>query len=52
MTKIDVADLENSSKGWIYDNVYVDGNVKVINNCHITGKYEGSVHRDYDIKVK
>ena len=31
---------------------YVDGDVKVRDHCHITGKYRGSVHRDCNINVK
>ena len=33
-------------------NGYVDGDVKVINHCHITGKYIGFWHEDCNIKVK
>ena len=31
---------------------YVDGSVKVRYNCHITGKYKGSGHKDCNINVK
>ena len=37
---------------WICYNVYVEGDVKVRDHCHITGKYRGSAHRDCNIKVK
>ena len=37
------------TKCWICDNAYIDGDVKVRNNHHITGKYGGSVHRSYCI---
>ena len=50
MTKKDNEDFENSSKCWICDNAYVDGDVKVRN--HITGKYRGSAHRDCNVNVK
>ena len=30
MTKEDDEDFENAIKSWIYDNVYVEGDVKVI----------------------
>ena len=30
----------------------VDNDVKVRDHRHITGKYRGSAHRDYDINVK
>ena len=31
---------------------YADGDVKVRDHCHITGKYRDSVDRDCDIKFK
>ena len=31
---------------------YVDGDVKVRDHCHITGKYRSSAHRDCNINVK
>ena len=43
---------ENSIKCWICDNVYVDGDVKIRDYCHIIGKYRGSVHRNCSINVK
>ena len=52
MTKRDDEDFENSIKCWICDNIYLDGDVKVGNHCHITGKYRGSAHRNCNIKVK
>ena len=39
MTKKDDEDFENSIKSWICDNDYIDFDVKVRDNCHITGKY-------------
>ena len=39
MTKKDEEDFENSIKSWICDNDYIDCDVKVRDNCHITGKY-------------
>ena len=44
--------FENSTKCWICDNDYIDNDVKVRDHCHITGKYEGSVHRDCNANVK
>ena len=29
---------------WIYDNDYIDGDVKVRDHCHITEKYRDSPH--------
>ena len=52
MTKDDNEDFENSTKYWICDNDYADGDVKVRDHCHITGKYRDSVHRDCNINLK
>ena len=46
-------DFEKSTKCWIFDKAYVDGDVRVRDHCHITGKYRGSAHRYYcNINVK
>ena len=37
---------------WICENDYIDNNIKVRDHCHITEKYEGSAHRDYNINVE
>ena len=35
------------TKCWIYDNDYIDNDVKVRNHCYVTGKYRGSsAHRE------
>ena len=34
---------ENSTKSSICDNDYVNGDVKVRDHCHVTGKYRGFV---------
>ena len=52
MTKKDDEDFENSIKYWFCDNDYVDSDTKVRDHCHITGKYRGSAHRDFTIKIK
>ena len=52
MTKKEDEDLETSNKCWICDNVPVEDDVKVRDDCHITGKYTGSAHRDCNINVK
>ena len=36
----------------ISDNVYVEKDIKVIDHCHITGKYRGSAHRGCNVTVK
>ena len=51
-TKKDVVDFENSTKCWIHDNVYVDGDVKARDYCHIIGQYRGSTHRHSNINAK
>ena len=51
MTKEADKDFENSTKCWICDHTYVEGDVKVRHNCHITGKYSGPAHRDCNIKI-
>ena len=38
MTYTDDEDFEKSTKLWICDNVYVEGDVKVRDRFHITGK--------------
>ena len=45
-------DIENSTKCCISDNKDVDGDVKLRNHCHITGKYRDSAHRGCSTKVK
>ena len=50
MTKEDNEDFKNSTKCWIYDNDYVDNDVR--DHCHITEKYKGFIHRDCKINPK
>ena len=52
MTKEDNEGFENSTKSWNCDYNYIDGDVKVRDHCHITGKHRGSAHRDCNINVK
>ena len=40
ITKKDNEDFENSTKYWICDNDYIDGDVEVRDHCHIIGKYK------------
>ena len=53
-TKKDNEDFENFIKCWICDHVYVGGDVKVRDHCHMTAKYRGSTlgFRDCSINVK
>ena len=48
MTKKDNENFKSSTKCWICDNDYDDVN----DHCHITGKYSGSKHRDFNINCK
>ena len=52
ITKNENEDFESCNNCWTCDNVYVDGNVKVRDYCHITGKYRDFAHKDCNIKVK
>ena len=52
MTKKHEEHFESSTKYWIFNNFYVDGDVKVRDHCHIIGKCRSSSHRDYNIKVQ
>ena len=36
----------------VCDHVYVEGEVKVRNRCHITGKYRGYANKECNIKIK
>ena len=51
MAKKGYEDFEKYTNYWIFDNIYVDGVVKMRDHCHITGKYRGSAHTDCNIKV-
>ena len=51
MTKEDNENSKNSTIRWIYDNDYVNNDVKVRDHCHITGKYRDSAHRDCNINL-
>ena len=39
VTKEGKEDFDNSTKCWICNNDFIDGNVKVRDHCNITGKY-------------
>ena len=52
MPKKDNEDFLNSTKCQISDNDYIDGDIKVRDNYHITGKYRGSADRNCNINAK
>ena len=49
--KEDNEDFENSTKCWICDNDYINGDVKVRDHCHITGKYRTSARINCKISM-
>ena len=52
MTKEDNEDFESSTKCWVWDNDFIDGDVQVRDHCHISGKYRGSAHRDCNTNLR
>ena len=50
--KKDNKDFTNSTKCWICDNFYVEGDVEVRDHFHITGKCRGPAHRERNTKVE
>ena len=47
----DDKNFESSTKFWIWDNTFVEGDVKVRADCHVTRKYREAAHRDCNINV-
>ena len=45
MTKIYDENFENSSKYWICDNNFPEGDVKVRDHYHVTGKHRRAAHK-------
>ena len=52
MTKEDNESFKNSTKSWIFDNGYVDNDVKLRDHFQITGKYRVSAHRDCSFNLR
>ena len=52
MAEEDNEKFENFTKCWICDNNYVDNDIKVRDNYHISGKYRGSAHRNCNNNLK
>ena len=52
MTDEDEKDFQKVTKCHICDQQYKDKDVRVRDHCHITGKYRGSAHQDYNLKLK
>ena len=51
ITKEDDENFESSTRHWIYDNTFVEGYVKLRDQCHITGKCRGAANRDCNINI-
>ena len=45
------ADHENFERSTKFDNTFFEGNVKVTDQCHVTGKYSGAARRDCKVNV-
>ena len=52
MTKKNNGDFQNSPRCWMCENDYIDNAVNVRDHYHITGKYRGSAHTNFNINVK
>ena len=52
MTEEDDIDFEKSSRCWTCDNVYIEGDSKVRDFCHITETDRGFAHTDCNISIK
>ena len=52
MTKKDNENFTNFTKCWIWDDDYLNTDVKVRDHCHITRKYRGSTHRGCNINLE
>ena len=52
MIKKDSEDFENFTKCCICDNVYIEGDVKVRDHFHITGRYKRSPQKDCNVNIK
>ena len=52
MTETHDEDFDSSTKFWICDNTYVNGDVKVKGQFPVTKKYRAYAHRDCNIKAK
>ena len=50
-TEKDHEDFNNSTKCWICRKAYEEGEVKVKDHNHITGKYWGSAHQECNLNL-
>ena len=42
---------KENSKHWIFDNNFAEGDVKIRDHCHVTGKHRQDAHSNYNISV-
>ena len=52
MTSADKRDFKSTSKYHICDKEYVETDIRVRDQCHVTGRYRGSAHQDCIINFK
>ena len=52
LTKDDEQNFKNADKCDICSKMYYEKDVRVRDHCHITGKYRGSAHQDYNINYR
>ena len=52
MTKENETDFQKATKCYICDQQYTDKDIRVRDHCHITGKFRGSAHQDYNLKLR
>ena len=52
MTEKDNEDFKSSTKRFIFDDDYLEGNVKLRDHCHITRQFRGFPHRDCNTNIK
>ena len=52
MTKEDEIEFKKADECHICNNKYTDEDIRVRDHCHITGKYRGSAHQEYNLKLR
>ena len=52
MTIEDEENYQNSQNCWICDQKITNNKDKVRDHCHITGKYRGPAHKEYNLKLR
>ena len=52
MSAEDEIRFQSSNNCWICNKLFIAGEIKVRDHCHITGKYRDSAHWSYNISLK